>query len=64
MEILNQLLTIDPNHIVIGLIVVFFSLEMAIIRPIDFKGKFNFIEKILFNKSIILKPLADIGSNV
>lgn len=41
MEILNQLLTIDPNHIVIGLIVVFFSLEMAIIRPIDFKGKLN-----------------------
>lgn len=41
MEILNQLFTIDPNHILIGLIIVFFSVEMAIIRPIDFKGKLN-----------------------
>lgn len=41
MQILNILLAIDPNIIVVVLIVVFFSMEMAIIRPFNFKGKFK-----------------------
>jgi sterol desaturase/sphingolipid hydroxylase (fatty acid hydroxylase superfamily) len=41
MELLDQLLTIDPNYILIGLIVGFFSLEMAMVRPVNFRGKLN-----------------------
>mgnify|MGYP001074015978 CR=1 FL=1 len=48
MEIINQLLNIDPNYILIGLITVFFLMEMAVIRPFNFKGKF----KHLFHSSL------------
>ena len=41
MEILNWFLNIDPNHILFGLIIIFFSMEMAIIRPFSFKNKFS-----------------------
>ncbi len=41
MEILDQLLNINPNYILIGLIILFFSMEMAVIRPFNLKGKFN-----------------------
>lgn len=39
MAILDKLLNIDPNYILIGLIIIFFSLEMAMIRPFNFQGK-------------------------
>ena len=39
MDVLNKLLSINPNYVLVGLIVVFFSMEMAVIRPIDFRGK-------------------------
>lgn len=49
MGILNQLMAIDPNHILIGLIIVFFSMEMAFFRPINFKAKLNhLIQSFLF----------------
>ena len=41
MELLDQLLNINPNHILIGLIIIFFSMEMAMIRPFNFRGKLN-----------------------
>lgn len=41
MKILNLLLTINPNHILIGLIIFFFSMEMAFSHPINFNKKFN-----------------------
>ena len=40
METLNKLLCINPNYVLVGLIVVFFSMEMAMIRPINFRGKY------------------------
>src|SRR5210317_1056171 len=38
---LDKLLSIDPNLILIGLVVIFFSLEMAMKGPSNFKGKFS-----------------------
>ena len=55
MEFLNQLLAIDPNYILIGLIVVFFSMEIAFIRPVSFKGKLNHLfQSLLFQLIVIL----------
>ena len=55
METLNQLLAIDPNYILIGLIVVFFSMEMAFIRPVNVKGKLNHLfQSLLFQLIAIL----------
>ena len=39
MEILNTLLSMNPNYMLIGLIIFFFSMEMAVVRPFNFQGK-------------------------
>ena len=41
MEILDKLMAIDPNHVLIGLIVIFFSLEMVLNRPKNFNNKLS-----------------------
>ena len=41
MEILNKLLALDPNYMVVGLIILFFMLETAVRRPVDVKGKMS-----------------------
>lgn len=55
METLNQLLSIDPNYILIGLIIIFFSMEMAFMRPVSVKGKLNHLfQSFLFQLLAIL----------
>jgi len=39
MDILNQLLAIDPNYIIIGLLVLFFTLEQVMESPFKFKKR-------------------------
>jgi len=54
MEILNQLLEIDPNYILIGLIASFFVMEMAFNKPLNFRGKFkHLIQNFLFQLIVI-----------
>lgn len=49
MELINKLLTIDPNYILVGLIVLFFSLEMALNRPVQIGWKIkHLVESFLF----------------
>jgi sterol desaturase/sphingolipid hydroxylase (fatty acid hydroxylase superfamily) len=49
MELLNKLLSINPNYILGGLIILFFSLEMAFRRPIQVGAKVrHFVESFLF----------------
>lgn len=49
MDILNQLLAIDPNYIVIGLLVLFFTLEQVMESPFKFKKRANHLfQNILF----------------
>lgn len=50
MDLLNELLGIDPNYIVIGLIVFFFSLEQIMKSPFNFKKRINHLfQNILFH---------------
>ncbi len=49
MDFLNRLLGIDPNYIVIGLIVLFFSLEQIMQSPFSFKNRMNHLfQNVLF----------------
>ena len=55
METINQLLSINPNYILIGLLIIFFSMEMAFIRPVNFKGKLNhMLQSFLFQLIAVL----------
>jgi len=55
MELLNQLLEIDPNYMVIGLLILFFSLEQILTTPFNFKnrGKHLF-QNILFQITLVV----------
>ena len=56
MDVLNHLLAIDPNYIVIGLLVLFFTLEQVLESPFKFKKRANHLfQNILFQ--IILVAL-------
>ena len=49
MELINQILAIDPNYILMGLIILFFIMEMAFNRPKVIGNKINhFFQNFLF----------------
>ncbi len=54
MDLLNQLLEIDPNYILIGLIAFFFSLEQLLKSPFNFKKRINHLfQNVLFQIILI-----------
>ena len=55
MELLNQLLEIDPNYIVIGLLILFFSLEQILTTPFKFKNRGqHLLQNILFQITLVV----------
>ena len=55
MDLLNKLLSIDPNYIVIGLIVFFFSLEQIMKSPFNFKNRINHLfQNVLFQVVLVI----------
>ena len=54
MDFLNNLLGIDPNYIVIGLIVFFFSLEQIMQPPFSFKKRINHLFQNIFFQIILV----------
>lgn len=55
MEFLNQLLGIDPNYIIIGLLVVFFTLEQLVKNPFSYKKRGQHLfQNILFQITLVL----------
>lgn len=54
MDLLNQLLEIDPNYIMIGFIAFFFSLEQLLKSPFNFKKRINHLfQNVLFQMILI-----------
>ena len=55
MELLNQVLEIDPNYMVIGLLIVFFSLEQILTTPFKFKNRGqHLLQNILFQITLVV----------
>jgi len=55
MDLLNILLGIDPNYVVIGLIVFFFSLEQIMKSPFNFKKRINHLfQNVLFQIVLVV----------
>jgi len=55
MDLLNKLLSIDPNYIVIGLIAFFFSLEQLSKSPFSFKKRINHLfQNVLFQVVLVI----------
>jgi len=55
MDLLNKLLSIDPNYIVIGLIAFFFSLEQLSNSPFSFKKRINHLfQNVLFQVVLVI----------
>jgi len=55
MEILNTLLEINPNYIVIGLLILFFSLEQVLKTPFVFKKRGQHLfQNILFQITLVI----------
>ena len=55
MDLLNKLLSIDPNYIVIGLIALFFSLEQLSNSPFSFKKRINHLfQNALFQVVLVI----------
>ena len=55
MDLLNKLLGVDPNYIVIGLIVFFFSLEQIMKSPFNFKNRISHLfQNILFQIVLVV----------
>lgn len=55
MDLLNKLLEINPNYIVIGLIVFFFSLEQIMKSPFNFKNRINHLfQNVLFQIILVV----------
>jgi sterol desaturase/sphingolipid hydroxylase (fatty acid hydroxylase superfamily) len=55
MDLLNKLLSIDPNYIVIGLIAFFFSLEQLSNSPFSFKKRINHLfQNALFQVVLVI----------
>lgn len=55
MDLLNQLLGIDPNYIVIGLIALFFSLEQIMLTPFTFnKRVYHLFQNVLFQIILVI----------
>jgi len=55
MELLNKILGIDPNYIVIGLIVFFFTLEQLLKSPFNFKKRINHLfQNVLFQIVLVV----------
>lgn len=55
MDFIDQLLSIDPNYIVITLIVIFFSLEQIMKTPFNFKKRINhLLQNVLFQIVLVL----------
>lgn len=55
MDLINKLLSIDPNYIVIGLIVFFFSLEQVMKTSFNFKKRINhLLQNILFQIVLVV----------
>jgi len=55
MDLLDKLLGIDPNYIVIGLIVFFFSLEQIMKTPFNFKKRINHLfQNVLFQIVLVV----------
>jgi len=58
MDFLNKLLGIDPNYIVIGLIVLFFSLERIMKSPFNFNKRINHLfQNLLFQIIVVILNL-------
>ena len=62
MELINSILSIDPNYILIGLLSLFFFLEQVTINPYSFqnRGKHLF-QNLLFQLSLTLLNLVFLG---
>lgn len=55
MDLLNQLLGIDPNYIVIGLIAFFFSLEQIMLTPFSFNNRvYHLFQNLLFQIILVI----------
>jgi sterol desaturase/sphingolipid hydroxylase (fatty acid hydroxylase superfamily) len=55
MDLLNKLLSIDPNYIVIGLIAFFFSLEQLSNSPFNFKKRISHLfQNVLFQVILVI----------
>lgn len=55
MELLNQLLEINPNYIIIGLLVFFFTLEQVLKTPFQFKKRGqHLLQNIFFQITLVL----------
>jgi len=55
MDLLNKLLSIDPNYIVIGLIAFFFSLEQLSKSPFSFRKRINHLfQNVLFQVVLVI----------
>ena len=55
MDLLNKLLSIDPNYIIIGFIIFFFSLEQVMKTSFNFKKRVNHLfQNILFQIVLIV----------
>jgi sterol desaturase/sphingolipid hydroxylase (fatty acid hydroxylase superfamily) len=55
MDLLNQLLGIDPNYIVIGLIAFFFSLEQIMLTPFSFNNRvYHLFQNVLFQIILVI----------
>src|SRR5210317_1253365 len=55
MDLLKKMLGVDPNYIVIGLIVFFFSLEQIMKSPFNFKHRISHLfQNILFQIVLVV----------
>ncbi|MCU4174174.1 sterol desaturase family protein [Carboxylicivirga sp. N1Y90] len=55
MDVLNKLMAIDPNYIIMGFIVIFFSLEQILKAPFDFKNRISHLfQNVLFQIILVL----------
>ncbi len=59
MELLNNLLEINPNYIIIGLLVLFFTLEQVLKTPFDFKKRGQHLfQNSLFQITLVILNIA------
>lgn len=55
MDFISNLLEVDPNYIIIGLIALFFSLEQIMESPFSFKNRFNHLfQNVLFQVILVI----------
>ncbi len=51
MELLEKILSLDPNYLIIGLLVLFFTLEQISSNPFAFKKEANISSRTSYSRS-------------